>query len=401
MTYSDAVTVSETAARHPVGSLPAWGNGIVIAIGAIGALVAAGLDLLLANDAWHLVLMAVTGLVMSGGLVLSWWAPVPGAVLAMAASVGGSIVVGLSASTQPIYSIDPFVYESFFSYTPGAYESFVLIALAYIVVMRAAPLWAGVTVVGLVITSVFSWGIALQTQPILWTFAPIPVLIAAGIAGMIRFGTWQRGRDVADARFVERLDLARELHDVIAHHMTGIVIQAQAGQLVAKEDPDKALELFGTIELAGAGALSSMRQLVSNLRDVEVVPPPVDAAAEISQMADTLGMDGVAVDVELAPFPAELGPTLVRLTREALTNVARHSSGVTRVAVSVIDEGNDLRWSVTDDGAVPAQPKSSDTGFGLVGMRERVEALGGTFTAEFGDTGWSVTARIPKRVDRG
>jgi signal transduction histidine kinase len=384
MTYSDAVIGPSTQVHAPFPKLPAWGNGIIIAIGVFGGLVATALDLLMIEDTSHFVLMAITGLVMSGGLILSWWAPVPGAVLAMAASVGGSILVNLSRI------------DTFWSYNPGAYESFVLIALAYIVVMKAAPLGGALTVIGLVITSVFSWGIALQDQPILWTFAPIPVLVVAGIAGMIRFGTWQRGRDVVDARNLERLELARELHDVIAHHMTGIVIQAQAGQMVVRGDQDKALELFGSIEEAGAGALSSMRQLVANLRDVGTDAPSVEPAEEIRALCDAFGLPDVEVDIQLAPFPPELGPTLVRLTREALTNVVRHAHGVTRVEVGVIDEGQALRWSVRDNGTPPAH-STIDSGFGLVGMRERVEALGGRFSAGPDAEGWAVEAVLPKR----
>jgi signal transduction histidine kinase len=385
MTYSDAVTGSSTQVPSPFPKLPAWGNGIVIAIGVFGAVAAGALDLLLIEDTLQFLLMAVTGLLMSCGLVLSWWAPVPGAVLAMVASVGGSVVVNFFRTTDPI-----------FVYTPGAYESFVLIALAYIVVMKASPLWGGLAVVGLVITSVFSWGIALQSEPILWTFAPIPVLVVAGIAGMIRFGTWQRGRDVVDARNLERLDLARELHDVIAHHMTGIVIQAQAGQMVVRENQDKALELFGSIEEAGAGALSSMRQLVANLRDVGTDAPSVEPAEEIRALCAAFGLPDVEVDLQLASFPPELGPTLVRLTREALTNVVRHGNGVTRVEVGVIDEGQALRWSVRDNGTPPPHP-TADSGFGLVGMRERVEALGGRFSAGPDAEGWAVEAVLPKR----
>jgi two-component sensor histidine kinase len=392
MTYSAAVTSTRAEPPSPIVGLPAWGNGIVIAVGVVGAALAVGLDLLLAEGWTHLALMGLIGLVMSAGLLLAWWAPVPGAILAMAVSVVGSIVVNFWRATDP-----------FFISTPGAYESFVLIALAYIVVMKASPLWGGLTVVGLVITSVFSWGLSLQTDPILWTFAPIPVLVVAGIAGMIRFGTWQRGRDVVDARYLERLDLARELHDVIAHHMTGIVIQAQAGQMVARTDPEKAVATFDAIEQAGAGALASMRQLVASLRDGSDPAPTADAADEIRALAASFGLPGVEVDLQLAPFPPELGPTLVRLTREALTNVVRHATDVTKVEVGVIDEGQALRWSVRDNGASSTSSPQGDSGFGLVGMRERVEALGGRFSAgpggDDGDgTGWAVTAVLPKRA---
>ncbi|MGF1664883.1 MAG: sensor histidine kinase [Acidimicrobiia bacterium] len=384
------MTGTRTEPPSPVGRLPAWGNGIVIAIGVIGAVLAVGIDLFLADSGGHLVLMAFTGLAMSAGLLLSWWAPVPGAAMAMGSSVAGSIVTNFAAGRDP-----------YFIYTPGAYESFILIALAYVVVMKASPFWGGLTVVGLVITSVFSWGLALQTQPILWTFAPIPVLVVAGIAGMIRFGTWQRGRDVVDARNLERLDLARELHDVIAHHMTGIVIQAQAGQMVARTDPEKAVATFDAIEQAGAGALASMRQLVANLREgSDVAPTTTDAADEIRELTTGFGLPGVEVDLQLAPFPPELGPTLVRLTREALTNVVRHATNVTKVEVAVIDEGQALRWSVRDNGTTSGSSAQVDSGFGLVGMRERVEALGGRFNAGPGSVGWAVEAVLPKRVTR-
>jgi signal transduction histidine kinase len=185
--------------------------------------------------------------------------------------------------------------------------------------------------------------------------------------------------------------------------MTGIVIQAQAGQMVALTDPDKAVAAFDAIEQAGAGALSSMRQLVANLREGADAAPTVDAAEEIRRLAAAFGLPGVEVDLQLASFPPELGPTLVRLTREALTNVVRHGTDVTKVEVNVIDEGQALRWSVRDNGTSPVSSAPADSGFGLVGMRERVEALGGRFSAgpvavDAAGSGWVVAAVLPKRV---
>ncbi len=221
----------------------------------------------------------------------------------------------------------------------------------------------------------------------------------------------QVGYTVTSAKQTERLALARELHDVVAHHVTGIVVQAQAARLVADRDPDAAARALERIETSGTEALTAMRLLVGSMRGAEPVGGPVedattDLAADLRAVAD--GFDhGPAVDLRLdlpSALPHEVGRSVLRIVQESLTNVVRHAAGATVVVVEVdgglgsAGEPAELHVRVSDDGAGRrARPAAGVGGYGLIGMRERVELLGGTFVAGPTLTGWRVEALLPLR----
>ncbi len=208
----------------------------------------------------------------------------------------------------------------------------------------------------------------------------------------------RRARDARAARQSERDAIARELHDLVAHHVTGIVVQAQAARLVAAARPDVTANALSSIERAGADALSSMRALVGALRadrgDVPIAPTAT--LDDIRQLA-TRGSIGLPVVVSLDPA-AELLPTSVmaslhRIAIEALTNARRHGTGATTVDVVVACGPQHVTLSVTNDGAVVTDRQR---GFGLVGVAERVAALGGRLDASPRSTGgWALIAVLP------
>lgn len=206
---------------------------------------------------------------------------------------------------------------------------------------------------------------------------------------------------IAAAQQAERLSLARELHDVVAHYVTGIVVHAQAAELVADTDPEAARSVLPIITASGNEALTAMRRLVGTLRGAEPVGTTSkdneELAAQVTQLVERNG-GPIRLAVELTdPVPPALGRSVIRLVQESLTNVHKHAAGMTRIDVEVRAVGSVLSVLVTDDGTgQQSDPAGGSGGYGLVGMRERVELLGGRFSAgPRGDRGWQVSAELP------
>lgn len=215
---------------------------------------------------------------------------------------------------------------------------------------------------------------------------------------------------VTTAQQGERMALARELHDVVAHHVTGIVVQAQAALMVAERNPDVALPALERIERSGTAALTAMRTLVGSLREGTAawVAGSADATGEATTdlVADLRGVvedfTGPPVDIDLDlpdELPHEMGRSVLRLVQESLTNVGKHAPDASTVHLRVATNDDTLHIRVSDDGRKrPANPAGGSGGYGLVGMRERVELLGGKFEAgPSGYVGWNVEAWLPLR----
>ncbi|WP_156758446.1 sensor histidine kinase [Actinokineospora pegani] len=218
-------------------------------------------------------------------------------------------------------------------------------------------------------------------------------VVAIGGALYLRTRDTERSQEVRAAVFDERMALARELHDVVAHHVTGIVVQAQAAQL----KPSAAMGSLGGIEKAGVEALTAMRRLVSTMRAPDHMPESAtgDLESDLLALANGFTAAPVRVAVDLPPaLPQEIGRSVLRVVQESLTNVARHARAVTEVAVRIGHSGDELRVEVADDGE--ARQAARGTGYGLVGMRERVTLLGGGLTAGPAEGGgWVVDVRLP------
>lgn len=200
------------------------------------------------------------------------------------------------------------------------------------------------------------------------------------------------------ARQTERLAIARDLHDVVAHEVTGIVVQAQALRHVAERDPSAVREALPQIEEAGTRALESMRGLVSGLREqgsAPLAPVAVEGLRELAAPAAP-GRPGVAVELSgpVDGLPADVGAALLRVAQESVTNALRHarSAGRVQVRVTVADT---VELEVADDGH--GSPRRGGGGHGLVGMAERVRLLGGELSAGPSETrqGWTVRATVP------
>ncbi|HTI25753.1 MAG TPA: histidine kinase [Kutzneria sp.] len=205
---------------------------------------------------------------------------------------------------------------------------------------------------------------------------------------------------VAAAQQAERLALARELHDVVAHYVTGIVVHSQAAEAIADQNPEAARQVLPIITASGHEALAAMRRLVGTLRGTEATPTSRDndeLTAQIKRTVDQVG-GPVRLDVQLSDtVPPELAQSVIRLVQESLTNARKHAAGVSRIDVDVRTDDGAVRVRVADDGTGQhSSPVGGSGGFGLVGMRERVELLGGSFSAgPTGGSGWTVVAELP------
>ncbi|MEO7130718.1 MAG: histidine kinase [Dermatophilaceae bacterium] len=227
------------------------------------------------------------------------------------------------------------------------------------------------------------------------------LLFAAALGAAVRYRVMAREQFVEQVRLQERGHLARDLHDVVAHHVSAIAIQAQAGLVLARGSPDGAtVESLEIIEHEAVRALGEMRTMIGVLRghDHEPAYPPGSRVVDIERLAVT-GSDSLQVDVELAGDLTDLASgvelALYRVAQEALTNARRHARLATCVEICVVGSTTHVQLTVSDDGA--RTTTSGSPGYGLVGMAERVSLLGGTLTAGPGsEHGWVVRAALPR-----
>lgn len=227
------------------------------------------------------------------------------------------------------------------------------------------------------------------------------LLFAAALGAAIRYRAMAREQLIEHAKLQEREHLARELHDMVAHHVSAIAVQAQAGLVLARSaSPGGATEALETIDREAARTLAEMRAMVGALRDRRSQPPllPGRHLADIERLAVT-GTGALRVDVELRGDLSDLPPAveaaLHRVAQESVTNAQRHARLATRVEVTVTGNATEVQLTVSDDGA--GTPTANPAGYGLVGMTERVTLLGGTLTTRPGpDRGWCVRAVLPR-----
>ncbi|MFF1420193.1 sensor histidine kinase [Streptomyces sp. NPDC058280] len=191
----------------------------------------------------------------------------------------------------------------------------------------------------------------------------------------------------------ERLRIARDLHDVVAHHIALVNVQAGVASHVMDKRPDQAKEALAHVREASRSALNELRATVGLLRqsgDPEAPTEPAPGLAHLDGLLDTFRNAGLPVEFAAAqgtdhgpaPLPAAVDLAAYRIIQEALTNVQKHAGSAAKAEVSVVRVGSTVEITVLDNGAgtEPAEPADGG-GHGLIGMRERVTALGGTLTA--------------------
>ncbi len=233
----------------------------------------------------------------------------------------------------------------------------------------------------------------------------IMLMGALGLGVYLRSVDINRNRSLADVRRRERMDLASDLHDFVAHHVTGIVVQAQAAQYLKNGDAQQYRKAFAAVEHAGIEALTSMRRLVLVLRNDETAAVrPIGDLEQVQTMVEQFNVGEryawlhIAHEVDPHALAPEVSATIHRIVQEALTNVNKHGRATATVGVSISRHDNDIEVTVRNDGRARKRSRLGRVGggFGLAGLRERLEALNGSLRAgPHPEGGWEVFATIP------
>ncbi|MFF8234945.1 sensor histidine kinase [Streptomyces caelestis] len=253
------------------------------------------------------------------------------------------------------------------------------------------------------------------------SMAVIPAACAIGIGLYLRSLENQRKRAVAQARRDQRLEMAGDLHDFVAHEVTGMLLEVQAAQVEGRAvgfDPEQTRALLARLEEAGLRALDSMDHTVGALRrtdhdgadrsEADGSSPArsynlTDLPELVSRFAASGTTAGANTRLEMdddlpGTLAGEIEDTMYRLVLEALTNVRRHAPGASEIVVSAVCVADtSVEVSVTDDCDQPTAPTRHGGGTGLVGLGERFTMLGGTLSAgpRMGGGGWSVKGVLP------
>jgi signal transduction histidine kinase len=218
----------------------------------------------------------------------------------------------------------------------------------------------------------------------------------------------RRAQAAAQTTLAERLRIARELHDIVAHSIGIIAIQAGAGRRVFDARPDEARDALAAIEATSRETLSGLRRMMTGLRhadpepgDGQAPPGPAPGLADLEQLAATALDAGVQVEEDWRgsrePLPADIDLAAFRIIQEAVTNVVRHA-GTSQCQVLICQQDGLLSIEVTDGGrgAPVSKTSAAGTGYGITGMRERAILLGGDFSAgPRPGGGFRVAAQLP------
>lgn len=289
----------------------------------------------------------------------------------------------------------------------GLLESFALLALLTITT-RTARLPAGYVRCALLALAVAAAPVRTGFQSDAETFAFVLTVAAGGalaLGGYLRSLDGRRALAVTSTQEEERRRIARDLHDFVAHHVTGIVVQAQAARAIRETSPEELDPLLAGIEKAGTETLESMRRLVHVLRaEPDATTRPADLLTELAALVAAHG-DAATLEVSARVRAAALAPevetSVHRVVQEALTNVTRHAPGADGIRVRVaVDEGQlvvEVSNGPSPQGrARDRTPPGGRGGLGLIGLRERVATLGGDLEAgPLPNGGWRLRATLP------
>ena len=276
---------------------------------------------------------------------------------------------------------------------------------------RRRSLWMSLALIPCVVISVvpFASGFSHVTSIVVRNTAFVLLAVAAGEVIRSRRVSEQRMVQTAEQQTLrrvgeERLRIAREIHDVVAHAMTAINVQAGVAAHLLERDPNQAYDALRNIKHTSGAALTDLRSTLEMLRDPSSAAPPGPPAGlgDTAELTGGLQAAGVTVTLDIdsaADVPAPVQSVAYRIVQEALTNVARHAQA-SAVTVSVRRVPGAITVEVIDDGAAAAQaPAGENLGNGVRGMRERAAALGGKLDAGPRGIpptrGWRVHALLP------
>lgn len=295
--------------------------------------------------------------------------------------------------------------------TSGPGEIMILLCLLFVAVRHCPPRWAvvcGVLDAGALLILPARGDVSLGGDVLgVEMIGLLLIGLVSGLAGYLRSMDYRRTVAVIETRRSERLAIAADLHDFVAHHVTGILVQTQVARMLADTRPQELDPVLAGIERAAAEALASMRRTVGVLRDTgpdAAGRRPVGDLAGVAELVEGFATPGQEVVLRRDPavsdrLPHEVQAAAFRVVQEALTNIRRHAADATHIEVGLRDDAGRLVVSVVDDGRggtlLPADTHGG--GFGLIGLKERVTALGGELDASpVGGGGWEVRAVFPR-----
>jgi signal transduction histidine kinase len=353
------------------------GGGVVLVLCMIA-------DLISLETPWPFIVFSVVAGVTVAATQLgsiAWSLVAAGATIAT--------TIGLRVTTGGLY---------IFSLTEAA-----ALLLLFGVRWRYANSGRDLAVVGVVAVAGLSLPLQLRGNPSLGVAAAaLSLFVVAAIAGAVRRLDERRAQAVAQTRANERTSMSRELHDLVAHHITGVVVTAQAAQL--DDDADRMRASLAAIEHAGGEALAAARRLVATLReDGSTQAVPQASLDDIIQLIDRFSEAAAVgrVDIDVAPVVADAAvlTAVHRVIQESLTNIRRYAYGAEHAIVRLQHDGSDLVLMIANsEGATIAEtPALPRRHLGITGMTERIEDLGGTLTAGPTADGWCVLATFPRR----
>lgn len=346
----------------------------------------------LSADGWPSKPVAVAVVVLQAAALALPRARLPGTVLSI---VGAStLVYAPDFATGYIPHVVAF-------FAAGAYASRQLQRLAWIYVGAFAAFAGVATVAGLVRPAAARWPVVI-----------VAVLASCVLAGgrsqemqrsaraAMALAERERAEELRRTVAEERSRIARELHDVLAHSVSVISVQARAAGSVMDSDPERARTAISSIESLARQSMDEIRRLLGVLRSDDSQSSPLGpqpGLAELSELAEQTTAAGVRVHLEVEttdePLPPGLELCAYRIVQESLTNVLKHA-GASSATVIVSRRAGDLVLEITDDGT--PLPTPSRVGHGLIGMRERVAVFGGELeTGHSPEGGWRVLARLP------
>ncbi|BCB77568.1 histidine kinase [Phytohabitans flavus] len=350
---------------------------------------------------WVLLALFVPAIVLEG--ILRSDLPWPAGSAVMALALLSTLLwrrtqpLGMVAITYGVTAVAPFV-------LPGdpclMYSSGFVVILTYALFRwgagREAVIGSAFIAAKLVLST---FALTIGVGEMIAGFAVMFGVAALGAA--VRFRASARLRELDRVKLLERERIARDLHDTVAHHVSAMAIRAQAGIAASATQPGAAVEALQVIEAEASRALAEMRAMVRVLRrdqPADLAPNP--QVADIGRLAGRFRA-GPAVDVDIRgdmeDLPPAVGSALYRLAQESVTNARRHARHATRIEVSVAADDTSVHLRVSDDGEASAVRPASQPGFGLIGMMERADLLGGTCAAgPNADRGWTVTAILPR-----
>jgi signal transduction histidine kinase len=243
--------------------------------------------------------------------------------------------------------------------------------------------------------------IALVTQPVRYPLGPTELTLAMGLlvvatgvlalVGYLRLLGNAREKQVAAVKAEQKAEFARDLHDFVGHHITGMVVLAQGASRIVVRNPEQAKQALERIEEAGGEAMTAMRRMVGMLRDDAPVAP-VAGIVDIEPLIEAEPRATLEIHGDTANLPLEVAGSVHRVVMESLTNIRKHAQEATTVDVQIQAAPDWVTVRIANDG----KPARQGNGFGLIGLTERVQSLGGRIKAGPGiDGGWVVDAALP------